>query len=122
MQRYDDNELAKLKEELILNPPNMLVFCGDLCHMPYKADDIRFINTIKFVTEVVNICRKKNIQFRIIQGTSSHDGKIVEILSNIFSIPISHLFLYFRHWRKYSYFNSSKNSSTKGTIFLFPFA
>ncbi len=85
MQRYDDNELAKLKEELILNPPNMLVFCGDLCHMPYKADDIRFINTIKFVTEVVNICRKKNIQFRIIQGTSSHDGKIVEILSNIFS-------------------------------------
>lgn len=84
MDRYNKEELTILKNELIDNPPDVLVFCGDLTHTPYRSDDIRFINVIKFITDVVNITRAKNIQFRIIQGTSTHDGKIINILEKIF--------------------------------------
>lgn len=84
MDRYNNEELLELKKELINNPPDLLVFAGDLCHTTYKSDDIRFINIIKFITDIVNICRNKNILFRIIQGTSSHDGKIIDILQKIF--------------------------------------
>lgn len=84
MDRYNNEELLELKKELIDNPPDLLVFCGDLSHTPYKSDDIRFINTISFITQIVQICKAKNVQFRILQGTSSHDGKIVSILKTIF--------------------------------------
>ena len=84
MDRYNNEELSELKKELFNNPPDLLVFCGDLCHTTYKSDDIRFINIIKFITQIVDICKRKNVQFRILQGTSSHDGKIVSIIKNIF--------------------------------------
>lgn len=84
MDRYNNTELLDLKNNLLKDPPDLLVLCGDLCHTTYKSDDIRFINIIKYATELVDICRVKNIQFRIIQGTSSHDGKIVSILKDIF--------------------------------------
>ena len=84
MNRYIYTELNDLKNELLNNPPDYLVFCGDLCHKPYKSDDIRFINIINFITDVVNICTLKNINFRIIQGTSTHDGKIIQLLKYIF--------------------------------------
>lgn len=85
MDRYIREELQDIKDNLISDPVDMLVFCGDLTHVPYRSDDIRFINTIKFITDIVNVCRKKKILFRIIQGTSTHDGKIVSILKKIFS-------------------------------------
>lgn len=84
IERYNNEELMELHNTLIQDPPDMLVFCGDLCHMTYKSDDPRFIHIIRFITKVVDICRSKNIQFRIIQGTSTHDGKIVSILKDIF--------------------------------------
>lgn len=84
MDRYIQEELEDIKTNLINDPIDLLVFCGDLTHIPYRSDDIRFINTIKFITDIVDICRKKNILFRIIQGTSTHDGKIINILEKIF--------------------------------------
>lgn len=84
MDRYNSEELHDLKENLLNDPPDLLVFCGDLCHRSYKADDIRFTNIIKFITDVINICKAKSIPFRIIQGTSTHDGKIVAILKDIY--------------------------------------
>ena len=32
MDRYNNEELSELKKELFNNPPDLLVFCGDLCH------------------------------------------------------------------------------------------
>ena len=84
MDRYNAEELHDLKENLLNDPPDLLVFAGDLCHMSYKADDIRFTNIIKFITDVISICKIKKVPFRIIQGTSTHDGKIVSIIKDIY--------------------------------------
>lgn len=84
MERYWNTELRELIENLENDSPDMLVFCGDLCHIPYKNDDIRFIKTLQFMREVIEICRKKKIIFRQIRGTSTHDGEIITILKSVF--------------------------------------
>lgn len=84
MNRYINEELQILKEGLLNNPPDLLVFSGDLTDRPYPSDDIRFIETMNFISDIVRICESKRIHFRMIGGTASHDGKIVEILKNLY--------------------------------------
>ena len=84
MNRYISEELNDLVMKLMDDPPDMLIFAGDLTHTSYQSDDIRFLETIKFITKVVTICETNKIYFRMIQGTASHDGKIVEMLKTLF--------------------------------------
>lgn len=84
MNRYIKEELNILKETLIEDKPDLLVFCGDLTHTSYNSDDIRFIEIMKFINSIVNICETFKIPFRMIRGTVSHDGKIVDILHNLY--------------------------------------
>lgn len=86
MNRYISEELQDIKNKLINeNDIDILVFCGDLTDTTYSSDDIRFIETINFISDIVKICESKKINFRMIQGTASHDGKIVHILKKIFA-------------------------------------
>lgn len=84
IDRYDSTELLDLKDKLITDPVDMLVFCGDLTHKVYSTDDIRFVNTMKFVASIRDICNTTNTIFRIIKGTSTHEGKIIEVLQEMY--------------------------------------
>ena len=84
MNRYITEELNTLKETLLEDKPDLLVFCGDLTHTSYNSDDIRFIEIMKFINSIVEICEKTKVPFRMIRGTVSHDGKIVDILHNLY--------------------------------------
>ena len=85
MEHYINNELHDLVHNIIDNKVDMIVFCGDLAHTTYQSSDKRFINILNFVKKVINVATKTKTQVRIIQGTSSHDGRIVEILNLMFS-------------------------------------
>ena len=85
MERYIATELNDLVHNILDNKVDMIVFCGDLAHTTYQSSDKRFINILNFVKLVINVATKTNTQVRIIQGTSSHDGKIVDILNLMFS-------------------------------------
>ena len=84
MNRYDINELLDLQNELILHPVDMLIFAGDLTHKVYSTDDLRFVNCMRFVARVREICQQTNTQFRIIKGTSTHEGKVIDVLKKIY--------------------------------------
>lgn len=84
MNRYITEELNELKQNLMDDKPDLLVFCGDLTHTSYNSDDVRFIEIMKFINSIVNICETFKIPFRMIRGTVSHDGKIVDILHNLY--------------------------------------
>lgn len=78
-------ELTKMKEDIMnAKDLDMLVFCGDLMHTNYNMDNPVMIDIFNFVTDIVQICKKKNIIFRNIKGTSSHDCQIVECLDRIY--------------------------------------
>ena len=85
MERYINNELHDLIHNIMDNKVDMIVFCGDLAHTTYQSSDKRFINILNFVKNVINVATKTKTQVRIIQGTTSHDGRIVEILNLMFS-------------------------------------
>lgn len=78
-------ELTKMKEDIMnAKDLDMLVFCGDLMHTNYNMDNPVMIDIFNFVADIVQICKKKNIIFRNIKGTSSHDCQIVECLDRIY--------------------------------------
>lgn len=82
-------ELTKMKEDIMnAKDLDMLVFCGDLMHTNYNMDNPVMIDIFNFVADIVQICKKKNIIFRNIKGTSSHDCQIVECLDRIYKNEI----------------------------------
>ena len=85
IDRYDLNELLELKNLLYTDPVDMLVFAGDLTHKVYSTDDRRFVNAMKFVADVRDVCEATNTIFRIIKGTSTHEGKIIDVLKSTYS-------------------------------------
>lgn len=82
IERYDTTELLDLKNLLYTDPVDVLFFAGDLTHKVYTTDDKRFVHAMKFVASIREACEKTNTLFRIIKGTATHDGKIIEVLKS----------------------------------------
>ncbi len=85
INRYDLGELLDLKNLLYTDPVDMLIFAGDLTHKVYNTNDRRFVNTMAFISDVRNICESTNTLFRIIKGTSTHEGKVIDVLKSIYT-------------------------------------
>lgn len=84
IDRYDTTELLDLKNLLYTDPVDMLVFAGDLTHKVYSTDDRRFVNTMRFISSVRDTCLATNTKFRIIKGTTTHEGKVIEVLDKLY--------------------------------------
>ncbi len=84
MDDYINNELNDIINQMMTNKVDLIVFCGDLAHTTYQSSDRRFIEILNFVKRIVEVAEKTGTLIRIIQGTSSHDGKIVDILKLMF--------------------------------------
>lgn len=84
IDRYDTTELLDLKTRLYTDPVDVLIFAGDLTHKVYSTDDRRFVNTIRFIAGIHEACKATNTIFRIIKGTSTHEGKVIEALQKIY--------------------------------------
>ena len=80
IDRYDSTELLDLKTNLYTDPVDVLIFAGDLTHKVYSTDDRRFVHAMKFVADIRKACKETNTIFRIIKGTATHEGKIIEVL------------------------------------------
>ena len=84
IDRYDTTELLDLKNLLYTDPVDMLIFAGDLTHKVYSTDDRRFVNTMRFISSVRDACLATNTKFRIIKGTTTHEGKIIDVLDKLY--------------------------------------
>lgn len=84
IDRYDVNELLDIKNLLYTNPVDMLVFAGDLTHKVYSTDDRRFVNAMRFIAGIRDACKATNTIFRIIKGTATHEGKVIEVLQKLY--------------------------------------
>lgn len=84
IDRYDTTELLDLKNLLYTDPVDMLVFAGDLTHKVYSTDDRRFVNTMRFISSVRDACLATNTKFRIIKGTTTHEGKVIDVLDKLY--------------------------------------
>lgn len=84
IDRYDTTELLDLKNLLYTDPVDMLIFAGDLTHKVYSTDDRRFVNTMRFISSVRDACLATNTKFRIIKGTTTHEGKVIEVLDKLY--------------------------------------
>ena len=84
IDRYDTTELLDLKNLLYTDPVDMLIFAGDLTHKVYSTDDRRFVNTMRFLSSVRDACLATNTKFRIIQGTTTHEGKVIDVLDKLY--------------------------------------
>ena len=84
IDRYDTTELLDLKNLLYTDPVDMLVFAGDLTHKVYSTDDRRFVNTMRFISSVRDACLATNTMFRIIKGTTTHEGKVIDVLDKLY--------------------------------------
>lgn len=84
IDRYDTTELLDLKNLLYTDPVDMLIFAGDLTHKVYSTDDRRFVNTMRFISSVRDACLATNTKFRIIKGTTTHEGKVIDVLDKLY--------------------------------------
>ena len=84
IDRYDTTELLDLKNLLYTDPVDMLIFAGDLTHKVYSTDDRRFVNTMRFISSVRDACLATNTKFRILKGTTTHEGKVIEVLDKLY--------------------------------------
>lgn len=84
IDRYDTTELLDLKNLLYTDPVDMLIFAGDLTHKVYSTDDRCFVNTMRFISSVRDACLATNTKFRIIKGTTTHEGKVIEVLDKLY--------------------------------------
>lgn len=84
IDRYDTTELLDLKNLLYTDPVDMLIFAGDLTHKVYSTDDRRFVNTMRFISSVRDTCLATNTKFRIIKGTTTHEGKVIDVLDKLY--------------------------------------
>lgn len=84
IDRYDTTELLDLKNLLYTDPVDMLIFAGDLTHKVYSTDDRRFVNTMRFISSVRDACLATNTNFRIIKGTTTHEGKVIDVLDKLY--------------------------------------
>lgn len=84
IDRYDTTELLDLKNLLYTDPVDVLIFAGDLTHKVYSTDDRRFVNTMRFIASVRDACKATNTIFRIIKGTTTHEGKVIEVLNKLY--------------------------------------
>lgn len=78
-------ELSEIKNNLIHDPPHMLVFAGDLIDKMYNMDSMQLPHIFNFVNDIVTICENNGIIFRIIKGTVTHEGKFIEVLHEIYN-------------------------------------
>lgn len=84
IDRYDTTELLDLKNLLYTDPVDVLIFAGDLTHKVFSTDDKRFVHAMKFVAKIVEACKATNTIFRIIKGTTTHEGKVIEVLQKLY--------------------------------------
>jgi hypothetical protein len=76
------NELNQFKEFLNNNEVHILNFNGDYFDRKLTGTDPHMFYALNFFSEVMDICKKKNIKVRIILGTRSHDLNQVSTMFN----------------------------------------
>lgn len=67
------NELEMFKDDLRDNEVHILVLDGDYFDRKLTASEPAIFYAVSFFSELVEICKEKNIAFRVVQGTRSHD-------------------------------------------------
>ena len=67
------NELSIVKEYLLHNEVHILNINGDYFDRKLTASEPAIFYAVNFFSELVDICKEKNIKLRVLQGTRSHD-------------------------------------------------
>ena len=67
------NELSIVKEYLLNNEVHILNINGDYFDRKLTASEPAIFYAVTFFSELVDICKEKNIKLRVLQGTRSHD-------------------------------------------------
>jgi DNA repair exonuclease SbcCD nuclease subunit len=67
------NELSIVREYLLNNEVHILNINGDYFDRKLTASEPATLYAVNFFSELVEICKEKNIRMRVLQGTRSHD-------------------------------------------------
>ena len=87
-ERLDMSDIDKHKlyfeSSIATSLPDAFIIAGDFCDNRHlRAESINYKQLIEFMTFIYSVCKRHKVPMYILEGTPSHDGKIIKNMCDI---------------------------------------
>lgn len=86
------NDYVKyFKEMFIENKPSLFIIAGDTSDSKLmQVESENYVNLVRFIKIIMNICKEMHIEFIILRGTPSHDGDVIKNIIRLHELKYIH--------------------------------